>query len=717
MKNRCLSISLLWSLSVLAGCAHQPWSYPKAERLPLVEDYHGTKVPAPYRWLEADDSPETLAWTKAQNALTHSFLDSTGLTQGLAERLTTLWNFPKYSAPARKGSAYFFSKNDGLQNQSVLYVQDSLADEPRVLLDPNTLSADGTTALSGGAISPDGKLLAYGLSVHGSDGQEFHIRKVSVGADYPEVIKWCKFSGIAWTRDSDGFYYNRFPEPGSVPDADLNNFNRVYFHKLGTGQESDPLVFERPDAKELGFHPSTSDDGRYLVLTVYHGTDPRNGLYVMPLDDRGQPAAERFQRIAEPGQAMYNFIESDGNILFVHTDRNAPRGRIVAIDTEAPVEKYWREILAQHDSRVISSALLTGGRLVVNTMTDAANTLFTYALDGSDERRVEVPGIGSISDLSGDARRSELFLSFISFLQPPTIYRYDVKTEELSVFRAPAVPFDAGNYETRQVFFASKDGTRVPMFLTMRKGMELNGDNPVLLYGYGGFNINLTPYFSTSRLVFLEAGGIYALVNLRGGAEYGEEWHQAGMLGNKQNVFDDFIGAAEHLIASGYTRPQRIGILGGSNGGLLVSACMLQRPDLFGAVVAAVPVTDMLRYHKFTVGRYWVPEYGNAEENPNHFAFLYKYSPLHNVVEGKDYPPTLVTTADTDDRVVPGHSRKFVATLQALAGKKNPYFIRVETKAGHGAGKPTSKRIEEAADMYAFLFHFLGMTGDQPTNQ
>ncbi len=717
MKNRILLACFLGTLALWVGCAHQGWSYPEARRLPLVEDYHGTSVPAPYRWLEEDHSPETMAWTEAENALTRGVLDSTGLTDRLRERLTTLWNFPKYSAPSRKGTATFFSKNDGLQNQSVLYVQETPSQEPRVLLDPNSLSEDGTTALSGGAVSPDGKRLAYGLSVHGSDGQEFHIREVSDGTDYPEVIKWCKFSGIAWTKDSDGFYYNRFPEPGSVPDEDLNNFNRVYFHTLGTSQEEDILVFERPDAKELGFHPRTSDDGQYLVLTVYHGTDPRNGLYVMPLDDRGRPASDGFLRVVEPGQAMYEFIESDGPMLFVQTDRNAPRGRIVAIDTEAPVEKYWREVLPEHESRVISQVLMAGHRLVVNTMTDAANALFTYSLDGQDERPVAVAGIGSISELSGNAQRTEVFFSFTSFLQPPTIYRYDVATEELSVFQAPVLPFASAEYETKQLFFASKDATRVPMFLTMKKGTELTGDNPVLLYGYGGFNINLTPYFSTSRLVFLEAGGVYALVNLRGGAEYGEDWHQAGMLGNKQNVFDDFIGAAEHLIASGYTRPQRIGILGGSNGGLLVSACMLQRPDLFGAVVAAVPVTDMLRYHKFTVGRYWVPEYGNAEENPDHFAFLYKYSPLHNVVAGRDYPPTLVTTADTDDRVVPGHSRKFVATLQALAGRKNPYLIRIETKAGHGAGKPTSKRIDEAADMTAFLFHFLGMTFESASAQ
>jgi prolyl oligopeptidase len=704
------SLAILCAVALLAGCAHQTWSYPEARRMDLVEDYHGTSVAAPYRWLEDDHADETKTWTAAQNTLTHGFLNSTGLTTPLAARLTELWDYEKFSAPSKRGGHYFFSKNDGLQNQSVLYVQEALDGEPRVLLDPNVLSDDGTTALSGGAISPNGKFLAYGLSVHGSDQQEFRIRKVNIGADFTEVIKWCKFSGIAWTKDGEGFYYNRFPEPGSVDDEDLNNYNRVYYHQLGTPQDKDLFIFGRDDAKELGFHPDTTEDGRYLVLTVYHGTDPRNGLYVMPLDDRGLPEAESFQRLIEPGQAMYNFVENDVDFMFVHTDRNAPRGRIIAIDTEAPAEKYWRELLPEHESRVISQVVMAGGRLVVNTMSHAANTLFTYALDGSDEKRVPIEGMGSIRGISGRKMAPEMFLTYTSFVQAPLIYRYDISTNELAVFRKPEVAFDSSKYETQQLFFRSKDGTTVPIFVTMKKGYKPDGDTPVLLYGYGGFNINLTPYFSTSRLVFLDGGGIYALVNLRGGAEYGEDWHKAGMLENKQNVFDDFIGAAEHLMSAGYTRPERIAILGGSNGGLLVSACMLQRPELFAAVVPAVPVTDMLRYHKFTVGRYWVPEYGNAEENPDHFAFLYKYSPLHNVKDGVDYPPVMVTTADTDDRVVPAHARKFVAELQARAGKRNPSLIRIETNAGHGAGKPTSKRIEEAADMYAFIFHFLGMS-------
>ncbi len=702
----------LSAMALLASCAHQTWSYPEARRMDLVEDYHGTSVAAPYRWLEDDHSDETKKWTAAQNRVTQGVLATTGMTAPLTSRLTELWDYPKFSAPAKRGGHYFYSKNDGLQNQSVLYVQEGLEGEPRVLLDPNRLSEDGTTALSGGAISPNGKFLAYGLSVHGSDQQEFRIRKVGIGADFPEVIKWCKFSGIAWTKDGTGFYYNRFPEPGSVADEDVNNYNRVYYHALGTRQDQDPLIFGREDAKELGFHPKTSEDGRYLILTVYHGTDPRNGLYVMPLDDAGQPEAEEFHRLLEPGQAMYAFIENENDALFVHTDRNAPRGRIVAIDTEAPAEKYWREVLPEHESRVLSEVVMSGGRLVVNTMSHATNSLFTYALDGTDEKYVPLPEMGSIRGLSGRKMAPEMFLTYTSFIQAPLIYRYDITTNALQIFREPIVAFDATKYETRQLFYESKDGTTIPIFVTMKKGYEPDGNTPVLLYGYGGFNINLTPYFKTSRLIFLEAGGIYALVNLRGGSEYGEEWHKAGMLEKKQNVFDDFIAAAEHLVNAGYTRSERIAILGGSNGGLLVSACMLQRPDLFAAVVPAVPVTDMLRYHRFTVGRYWVPEYGNAEEEPEHFDFLFKYSPLHNVREGVNYPPVMVTTADTDDRVVPGHARKFVAELQARAGKQNPALIRIETNAGHGAGKPTAKRIQEAADIYAFIFHFLGMSAD-----
>ena len=683
--------------------------YPAARRQELVENHHGASVAAPYRWLEDDHSAETGSWTVGENRVTQDFLNKTGLQEPLRKRLAELWNYPRFSAPAKRGNRYFFSKNDGLQNQSVLYVREGLDGEAKVVIDPNTLSEDGTTALSAAYLSRDGSLMAYGISVHGSDRQEFRIREVETGKDYDEVIKWCKFSGMAWRKDGSGFFYNRFPEPGSVDEEDENNYNRVYWHKLGTPQSEDALIFEMPEEKELGFHPHISDDGTYLILSVYHGTDPRSGLFYVSLREDKVPAKGDFVRMLPPGQAAYNFVENDGEVFFVHTDRNAPRGEIIAVDTRSPVEKYWRRPVPEHDKRVISSASYVKGKLIVNYMEDAHTVLVVCEPGVADCAQVPLPGIGSVRGLSTRKDDGEIFFAYTSFLQPSVIYRYDVDSGEMSVFQDAPHPFDASGYETKQLFFASKDGTEVPMFLTHKKGLEPTGDTPVLLYGYGGFNINLTPYFSTSRLVFLEAGGAYALINLRGGSEYGEDWHRAGMLENKQNVFDDFIAAAEHLVETKFTRPDRIAILGGSNGGLLVSACMLQRPDLFGAVVAAVPVTDMLRYHKFTVGRYWVPEYGDPGK-PDDFKFLYAYSPLHNVEAGENYPPILVTTADTDDRVVPAHSRKFVAELQARAGRENPALIRIETKAGHGAGKPTSKKIEEAADMYAFMFFFLGMS-------
>jgi prolyl oligopeptidase len=699
------------SILLFACTTTQPagWQYPATRTQNLVEDYHGTKVAATYRWLEDDLSIETKTWTEAQNRLTFSFLDATGLRESLRKRLTELWNYPKYSAPGKRGTRYFYSKNDGLMNQSVIYVQESLTDEPRVLLDPNTLSEDGTTALSGGSISMDGKYFAYGISVHGSDRQEYHVRDIDTGEDLSDHIKWCRFSGLSWVKDSSGFYYNRFPEPGTVAKEDETNFNRVYWHKLGTSQKDDRLVFEMPDQKELGFHPEVTEDGRFLVLSVYHGTDPRNGLYYTELNEQGQPTEGAFTRLLEPGQSMYSLIENVADIFYIHTDRNAPKGRVIAIDTRAAAEKYWREVVSEDELRVIKYAKLAGKRLLVVSMEHAQDKIQHCELDGTDCVSIELPGIGSVGGLTAYKDNPEIFFPFMSFLQPSLIFRYDLIKRELTEFRNPEISFDPGDYVTRQVFFKSRDGTSIPMFLTHKANLKTDGEVPVLLYGYGGFNINMTPRFSVQRLVFIEAGGIYAQVNLRGGSEYGEDWHRAGMLEDKQNVFDDFIAAAEYLIAKGITKPAKIATLGGSNGGLLVAATMLQRPDLFGAVVCAVPVTDMLRYHRFTVGRYWIPEYGNAEKNPEHFKFMYAYSPLHNVKTDVNYPPILITTADTDDRVVPMHSRKFAATMQNRAGNKNPYLIRIETKAGHGAGKPTSKRIQEAADMNAFIFKFLGM--------
>ena len=676
---------------------------PAARRDDTIEDYHGVKVADPYRWLEEPAAPETLAWVEAQNAITEQYMATIAAREGIRARMTALWDYPKYSVPNKKGAYYFFSKNSGLQNQSVLYKQDSLQDEAKVVIDPNILSEDGTTALITQSFSKDGTLLAYGLSQHGSDWQEIRMREVENGIDYPEVIHWCKFSGIAWRHDNSGFFYNRLPEPGSVPEEDASNYSRVYWHTLGTPQPDDVLVYERPDFKELSFFPFITDDGAYLVLNVWHGTDPKNRLYYRPVESDGP-----FVRLLDEADANYSFIGNDGPVFFIQTTLDAPRSRIIAIDIEHPERENWRELIAQQDD-VMAFALMVNHQFVVAYMHDAHHEMKIYQLDGSYERDIPLPTLGSILEISGKPEDTELFLSFTSFLYPPSVYRYDFADGTLTLLHGAELDFDAGAYETRQVFYTSRDGTRVPMFITHKKGLQLDGSNPTLLYGYGGFDVSLTPTFTVPTLVWLEHGGVYAVANLRGGGEYGEEWHLAGTLEHKQNVFDDFIAAAEWLIAHKYTSTSRLAIQGGSNGGLLVATCMVQRPDLFGAVLCQVPVIDMLRYHKFTVGRYWVSDYGNAEANPDHFQFLYAYSPLHNVKEGVDYPATLILAADTDDRVVPAHAKKFAATLQAAHGGEKPILLRIEMKAGHGLGKPTTKLIEERSDVLAFLFERFGM--------
>ena len=679
------------------------WTYPAADQDDVVEDYHGTLVRDPYRYMEDPDDPRTTAWVDAQNRLSRAYFDGYPERQRTAERLEQLWNYPRYGLPERRGDRYFFAKNDGLQDQPILYMVDTLDGDPRVLLDPNLLSDDGTAALSTQVLSEDGKLLAYGVSHSGSDWQEIFIRDVNSGQDLDDVIRWARFAGIAWKRDNSGFFYNRFPEPGTVPDEDLNNYSKVYWHRLGTPQSEDALVYERPDDKELGFYPFMTEDGRYLGLHVYRGTDPRNGLYY-----RQAGSDDEFVRLLEVEEATYNPIGNVGSVFYLHTDLGAPRGRVVAIDLEKPEREHWTEILGEQED-VINAVALVADHLVVQSMHNAYEVLRVHDLDGQLVEELELPGIGSIGGISGRQQDKDMFFAFTSFVHPTTVYRYDFETRTATLFRESEIRFDPAEYETRQVFYTSRDGTRVSMFLTHRRDLQPDGDRPVLLYGYGGFNISLTPEFSVSRLIWLERGGVYAVANLRGGNEYGEEWHQGGILERKQNVFDDFIAGAEWLVENRYTRPGKLAINGGSNGGLLVTACAVQRPELFGAVVAQVPVTDMLRYQHWTVGRYWVPEYGNAEEDPEHFRFLYAYSPLHNVKKNVPYPATLVSSADTDDRVVPAHAKKFIATVQEADAGTNPILIRVEMKAGHGAGKPTTKVIEEQNDIYAFLFRALGI--------
>jgi prolyl oligopeptidase len=690
-------------------------TYPPTRKGDVVDTHHGTRVPDPYRWLEDVDSDETRAWVEAQNRVTFAYLEQIPQREGIRRRLTELWNYPKYGAPFKKGGRYFFFKNSGLQNQSVLYSQSTLTAEPEVLLDPNTLSADGTVALSTLALSDDGQALVYGVSGSGSDWQEFRVRDVATRRDRADHLKWIKFSSAAWTHDGAGFFYSRYPEParGGDPLLAVNRDQKVYYHRLGTEQSADRLVYERPDHPDWGFSGDVSADGRYAVYSVWLGTDRRNRVYYQDLGDARQPRVDApVVRLLDDFDAAYEFVGNDGPVFYFSTDQSAPRKRVIAVDTRRPERAAWREVIPQAGD-VLEAVQIVNNSFVVRYLHDAHSQLKLFALDGKPLGDVSLPTLGSVVQVSGERRDTEMFYAFTSFLYPTTIFRHDFATGRSSVFKAPEIAFDPSGYETQQVFYRSKDGTRVPMFLTHKRGLQRDGSNPTYLYGYGGFNVNLTPGFSIGVLAWLEMGGVYAQPILRGGAEYGEEWHQAGMLDRKQNVFDDFIAAAEYLIAERYTSPAKLAIGGGSNGGLLVGAVMNQRPELFAAAIPAVGVMDMLRFHKFTIGWAWVTEYGSAD-SAAHFPFLYRYSPLHNLRAGTRHPATLVTTADHDDRVVPGHSFKYAAALQAAQAGPAPVLIRIETKAGHGAGKPTAKIIEEQTDRWAFLVRALGMLQPRP---
>jgi prolyl oligopeptidase len=678
--------------------------YPKAKRIDQVDDYHGTKVADPYRWLEDTDSPDTLAWVQAENKLTFGYLDQIPYRKAIHDRLTKLWNYERFGVPEQRGGRYFYQHNNGLQNQSVLLVAESLGTEPRVLLDPNTLSADGTVALSGEAISDDGKLLAYGTAASGSDWMEWHVRNIDSGKDLSDLIKWVKFSGASWTKDAKGFYYSRYDEPKhDTAMRDANYFQKLYYHRLGTTQAEDQLIYERPDNKELGFNGAVTDDGHYLVITVWQGTSPKNRLYYK---DLAHPDSQ-VVKLLDDFDAQYEFVDNDGPIFWFKTDLDAARSRLIAIDTRTPERARWKTIIPE-SAETMQSVSVIDDKFLVEYLKDARTEVRVHDLQGKFLRSIDLPGIGTAEGFTGKRKDKETFYAFTSFTVPTTIYRYDPEKGASSVFRQPKVDFDSSRYETKQVFYKSKDGTRIPMFLTYKKGLKLDGQNRVLIYAYGGFDISLTPTFSVPNLVWLEMGGVYAQPNLRGGGEYGEEWHLAGTKLHKQNVFDDFIAAAEWLIANHYTTSSNLAIYGRSNGGLLIGACLTQRPDLYGATLPAVGVMDMLRFHKFTIGWAWTSDYGSSDD-PEQFKALYAYSPLHNLKPGTKYPPTLITTADHDDRVVPGHSFKFAATMQADQAGPAPVLIRVETKAGHGAGKPISKQIEEIADSWSFVAHNLNM--------
>ncbi|HUQ18841.1 MAG TPA: prolyl oligopeptidase family serine peptidase [Gemmatimonadaceae bacterium] len=718
--------------------------YPVAAKGTQVDDYHGVKIADPYRWLEDTDSPETKAWVEAENAVTFSYLSSIPERTAIRNRLTQLWNYARFNAPEKAGSRYFQFQNTGLQNQSVLYVRDR--DGPwHVLLDPNKLSSDGTVALSASEPSPDGHLLAYATSASGSDWQEIHVRSVDNGRDLSDVLKWVKFSGISWTKDNKGFFYERYDEPKS--GNNLTNVNRnqhIYYHRVGKPQTSDELIYDRKDQPDWLFDATVSNDGKFAVITVFQGTDERTRLYYLFLGDNpkkpqlNNPVVKLIDRL----DATYDFVGNIGDAFIVRTDLTAPKGRVVSIDINNEQQNRWRTVVPEAKD-ALTSVKIIGHRLVASYLQDAHASVRFFGLpeDRGDLRRVmgqgaqrgtaadrtppgapadtlrsdrrggfgypylgelKLPGIGSVNTITGKPGDDEMFYQFSSYLSPTTVYRYDLKRDVNQAYATPRLPVDFSQFETTQVFYTSKDGTRIPMFITAKKGLPRNGSNPTILYAYGGFNVSQTPGFSSANLAWLEMGGIYAVANLRGGGEYGKEWHEAGMLDKKQNVFDDFIAAAEYLIREKYTSTPKLAISGGSNGGLLVGAVMTQRPDLFGATLPAVGVMDMLRFNKFTIGWAWTSDYGSPDDSKQ-FAVLRAYSPYHNIKPGTKYPPTLITTADHDDRVVPGHSFKFAAALQAAQAGPAPVLIRIETKAGHGAGKPTAKQIEEAADKFAFL--------------
>jgi prolyl oligopeptidase len=693
-------VSLWVAPAAFGGDARSRLAYPPARKANVIDDYNGVKVADPYRWLENADDSETVAWVERQNALTRSLLDRPE-RETIRKRLTELFNYPRLSAPTRRGDRYFYSRNTGLQNQSVLFVREGNGPE-RVLLDPNTLSPDGTVALHSDMTTRDGSLLAYTLARSGSDRQEIYVKDVATGKDLPDKLLWAKFTSLTWTPDKSGLYYQRFPVPGSVPAGDENYFGKIYFHRLGDPQEKDALILERPE-RDVTLWTDITRDGRYLVITGSKGSTNKTEVYVL---DRTVPGSAPVMLSFTKGfGAAWGFIGEDGGRFFFQTDKDAPLNRLVAVPAgrleAAPVQ------VVPEGSDKLSSSILVDHRLVLVRLKNASDRLFIHGLDGRLEKEVALPTLGSIAELKGEPDDGEMFLSFTSFTFPATPYRYSFKEGALAEFERIKGTVDSAAYEVEQVWAPSKDGTRVSMFLVHKRGLSRDGRRPTLLTGYGGFNVDVTPSYSSARFVWLERGGILAVANLRGGGEYGEAWHKAGMLEKKQNVFDDFIAAAQWLIDSGWTRRDRLAVQGGSNGGLLVGAVMVQRPDLVGAVICQVPVADMLRYHLFTVGRYWIPEYGSAED-PAQFPFLYRYSPYHNVKDGTAYPATLVTTADTDDRVAPGLAKKFAARLQEATGGEKPILIRVETKAGHGAGKPISKQIDEQADIYTFLFWQLG---------
>lgn len=690
-------------MALMISCQQQKIEYPVTDKVDQVDDYFGIQVSDPYRWLEDDTSAQTSAWVKAQNEVTFAYLNAIPFRDKIKERLTKIWDYPKVTAPYKEGGRYYYYRNNGLQNQYVVYSKETLEGEERMVLDPNSFSEDGTVALTNFSPSDDGRYIGYGISHGGSDWNEYYVMNAQDLSLLEDHLKWIKFSGMSWY--GDGFFYSRYPEPVKGDELSGQNLNnKVYYHRIGDKQENDKLIYEDPAHPEWSFGAYVSEDKQILFLSVAESTKG-NQLYFRKAAEEGKP----FIKLVDYFDYNFSPVAHMEGTIYVMTDEGAPKYQVISIDLNNPSRENWKTIIPEK-SEVLTSVSVIGGKIIAGYMKDAHDIVQAYDLQGNFLYDLDIPILGTIGGFGGKMTDTLTFYTVTSFTTPSIIYKYDVKNNQSEEYSRSAIDFDPSLYETKQVFYTSKDGTRVPMFIVHKKGLEMNGKNPTLLYGYGGFNVSLTPSFSISRLILLENGFVFALANLRGGGEYGEEWHQAGTKMNKQNVFDDFITAAEYLIANKYTSAGKIAIQGGSNGGLLVGAVLNQRPELFGAALPQVGVMDMLRYHKFTIGKYWAVDYGTSEDSREMFEYLYKYSPLHSIKKDVKYPAVLVTTADHDDRVVPAHSFKYIATLQENKASTKPLMIRIQTKAGHGAGMPTAMIIEEYSDLWAFVMKNLGVT-------
>ncbi len=707
MHRKCFALGFLFPAALIFAAdspAPTQFKYPPAPTSDQVDEYNGVKVADSYRPLENPDAPESRKWIEEENKITFDFLKTIPERDGIRKRLTEVWDYERFGVPFKEKDRYFFSKNSGLQNQNVVYTAKTLSEQPQTLLDPNLLAKDGTIALGGMDVSDDAKLMAYGLATSGSDWQQWKVRDIGTGKDREDLVDWVKFSNTAWKKDGSGFFYSRYDKPDEKDKLRNAVYNhKLFFHQLGTPQAQDKLIYERPDQKEWLLNAEVTDDGRYLIITVQRGTDPKNRVFYKNLVDPNSKVME----LLDKADAEYTFIDNDGPVFAFQTNLNAPLGRIVSIDTSKPLPSKIDEVVPESKDK-LESVNTVGDRFVALYLHDAHSLVKLFKLDGSADSEIALPGLGTAGGFTGKRKDRETFYSFTSYTTPTEVFRYDFDKRGSELLFKPKVKFNPEAYTTEQVFYKSADGTRIPMFISYKKGMKRDGQSATYLYGYGGFNISQTPSFSPANLVWMEMGGIFAVANLRGGGEYGEKWHEAGMVHTKQNVFDDFIAAAQYLIDNKYTSKPKLAIGGGSNGGLLVGACITQRPDLYGAALPAVGVMDMLRFEKFTIGWAWTSDYGSAQK-PDDFGYLYSYSPLHHLAKGVCYPPTMITTADHDDRVVPAHSFKFAATIQAAQSCDKPTLIRIQTKAGHGAGKPTTMVIEETADRWAFLVKELGM--------